>query len=731
MNYHLLLSFAPLVLIFLLSLSLFSILSRFLKNKTFFLLLSVFLASPLLIGLLLYLIFFVAPNQAKIFYIIAISFPILLLTFLGRKNLFLAFQVISDKWRILVSKPLDLFSKIILFAILFALILVFLRTILWPINWVDQIYYIKQAYVFAQTRSLDLFFKWGFFHDSSLYSYQMNPAIRPGLPMVFSTTFLFNNSLRDAQYFCQTIIFYYFLLTSSVVFYVSWKIAKKDNLKSALIALFLMLFTFHFIYLSIGGFKELIIIPMTILILFYISNQEKLLGRLNPCIYIGIFAGLMSFINYSGVLISLFVLLIFILTKGISPRKIISATKILLFVVIFSGFEFFVFINFVAPSLASQFFHKEVASTTEQPIDVATSNTENDFIAAASPAAKNEFAGYGITSLKDLYIKGKFQGLFQIQYFGLIFILFTIIVIATYKRLLENRFIKNLLFFLLIYGFIFFDPLNINRNDFAYVLSISQKYTTLLVPFVAIVIAYQFNRIEKLLEKINPKGLIVILSSFSILDFIFLKNNPERLLKIISVFVPILNNREYYIRGLRLLNNMSLILSTALLITLTYFYMMKRKKLVFLFRKTSMVSGFFLLIFFLSPFLFFYNSNFGLKNTFAYSFDNNSVKLGKIIGWEEMYSPLKDLNELPQNKKILVIDQPISLIDIYLNLPMENIYDLSKLPDQKDISAIRKLGISYIYARANSKLGTINISDIDDLKKVEQLGGNLILEVKP
>jgi hypothetical protein len=158
---------------------------------------------------------------------------------------------------------------------------------------------------------------------------------------------------------------------------------------------------------------------------------------------------------------------------------------------------------------------------------------------------------------------------------------------------------------------------------------------------------------------------------------------------------------------------------------------MKRKKLIFLFRKTPMVSGFFLFIFFLSPFLFFYNSNFGLKNTFAYSFDNNSVKLGKIIGWEDLYLPLKELNALPRDRKILFVSQPIGSIDIYLNLPMNNIYTTADLPEPKDLSVIKKMGISYIYAKNNSRIEYKNVNEISDLKLIKQAGGNLIFEVRP
>jgi len=719
-NFQTLLSFAPLILIVLLSLSLFALLSAFLKDKSFFSLLSVFLTSPLFIGLFLYLLFFIFPGHAKIFYILTISLPIFLLAFFARKNLFLSFRVIREKWQILKAEPLNLFLKIILSAIFFIFILVLIRALFWPINFADQISYLKQAYVFAQTRSLDLFLNWGFFHDSNIYSYQMNPAIRPGLPMIFTTTFLFDAPLQTAQIFCQTIIFYYFLLTSSVVFYVSWKIAKQDKLKSALVALFLMLFTYHFVYLSIEGFKELLIIPITILVLFYISNQEKLLVKLKPWIYIGIMTGLIAFVNYSGVLITLFVLLILILTKGLTYSNITITAKILLLAIIFSGFEFFAFSNLIAPSFFTYIFHKE------QSISIDTNN-----IIGYSPAAQSEFAGYGINSLGDLYLKGKSQGFFQIQYFGLIFILFAIVTIATYKKLMSNYFTKNILLFLAIYGFVFFDPLNINRSEFAYVLSISHKYWALLVPFVAIIIASQFDWINKITRKINPNILITSLSSFFILDLIFFKNNPDRLFRIISTFVPILNSPDYYIRSLELLNSILLIILASLIIFLAYFYMTKRKILFLLFENSYTIATLFLFIFFVFPFLFFYNSNFNLKNTFVYSFSGNSTKLEKIPGWEDMYLPLKSLDELPKDKRILFIDQPIGLINIHLNLSMSNVYQLSTLPDNKDLDAIRKMDISYVYAKNNSKLNNQSILKINNLEIIKRVGDNLIFEVKP
>lgn len=195
--------------------------------------------------------------------------------------------------------------------------------------------------------------------------------------------------------------------------------------------------------------------------------------------------------------------------------------------------------------------------------------------------------------------------------------------------------------------------------------------------------------------------------------------------------MPILNNRDYYVQALKLLNDSFLIISAVLLISFAYFYTIKRKGLALSFNKNSLTAILFLFAFFLFPFLFFYNSNFGLKNTFIHSFDKNSIKLEKIIGWEDMYLPLKDLNNLPKDKKILFIDQPIGSIDIYLNLPMNNIYQIPDLPDDKDLTAAKQAGISYIYAKNNSQLGNESVVEINDLKLIKQVDKNLIFEVKP
>jgi hypothetical protein len=129
--------------------------------------------------------------------------------------------------------------------------LILARMWLWPINWDDQIYYIEQAYSIGQDKSVDRFINWGFFKNDQL-QFQINPSIRPGLPLLVSLSGYFSDQHSDTVIFSRMVTFYYFCLLLLFIIF----IAKKKWPTAVLLTISCYIFT----NLTIFGFKELILI---------------------------------------------------------------------------------------------------------------------------------------------------------------------------------------------------------------------------------------------------------------------------------------------------------------------------------------------------------------------------------------------------------------------------------------------------------------------------------------
>jgi hypothetical protein len=313
----------------------FSVLEKIRSNHKQFNLITALAVSPLLISLFLYGLFYFFPHQANLFYILCISAPI-----------FIYFVLILIKLRpkikVNFATPyLSIQSKILLAIILFIVILTGARAILWPINWDDQILYVKQAYSMGEVKDVNFYLQSKTF-TSDVVSYQMNATIRPGLFILDTFFYLFNSSYQTLPYIAQTIIFYYFLLLLVTVYFAAQKPAKDKE--KGILAVFLLCTCYYFINFTIYGFKEVTLCTLLILSLIQImeiNNKQKLI--LNS-ILLGILMGLLSFVNFSGTVIDCILLLcLFFYSPGNIASKLKYCFIAGIVTLAFCGNEFYIF----------------------------------------------------------------------------------------------------------------------------------------------------------------------------------------------------------------------------------------------------------------------------------------------------------------------------------------------------------------------------------------------------
>lgn len=681
--------------------------------------------APLLLGLITYILYFLFPSFPRWFYI-AIIF--LLSTIMPIVSKFKLSKSSATIRRIITLHyqtflRLDKISKLFISIICFIILLVMIRMIFWPINWADQIYYIEQSYVFGQLHSLDLFRSWGFFSDDVVF-HQMNPAIRPGLPMIFNLPYLFGGGLTAGILFAQLTMFYFFIILCISVYYTS---SRNFGIKSGIYSLFLMLTTYLFIYHSISGFKEMIIITITILLLNIISNYKLISYKLLTLI--GIMMGLMSFVNYSGILISAMVLLTLLLyCKEKIYWKVSSIVFILCVMFLMSGFEIISFYKFISLGLKP--------TNQQAPLSVIVKNINNQNLnnvpeVVSKPVAVNEINGYNITNESDIYTKGKFQGLFQIEYYGLIFWLLLLIATIKAKHIWRDRNIRAMALFSILYYLIIYDPFSLNPHQYSHVLSLSNKYTTLLIPIVAIIICSHIEYIYTLFGKFKPLYILITSILYILTHFLYIQYHYRNILDVITLFIPIHQNLDYYqsviIKADRLVMYVAIII--VLTITSYYYYNRSQANMKWLSSHYSFII--LMNVVFLLPFIFFFNTNIGFSQTFKHTFSNKSTKLSNIIGWEGLYETTNYINALAPDQHILFINQSIELVEIHLTFPVKNIDSFEYLDRNNDKSTDNILQqYNYIFAKKSTLVDNEILYDKKYVKPVVSYNGDVLYKVE-
>ncbi len=659
------------------------------------------LCSPLVLSLILYSLYYVFPGFPPHFYLTVLFLTAFILpVFLIYKA---EFTLPAFKPSLLLNKfeSLSLLSKTVLLFTFLIFILCGLRILFWPINWDDQIYYIEQSYAFGSQRSVSEFFNWGFF-DNGVLKYQYNPAIRPAIPILYSIASLFSRNLSANILLSKVITGYFTLVFIMVIWVMAKRIQKDANPDTLLVGLFLIFTTYLFVNLTVLGFKELPLLCLALLIIDKITSSDKG-SRYSYGIYIGILLGLMSFINLSGTVLASILILMTFFSRKLNKKLLISQYPLMLIsILISSGMEFSYFFAWVLSGGSKE---TNVISLLIGKFSTATNlaSFEQTFLSVSSPTQANmqEYASYNINSAIDAYTKGKLQGFFQLEYYGIIFLVFLIVLVFRYKYLITNTITKYLLIFLGLYYLIILDIFGINRNKFAYVMTVSHKYTVLIVPIIALIIVSQWAWLKNKFAGINLK-IFSILNLLTLLLIILLKfSNYTPVMLFVNHLIPVHNSPLYYYQLVEKTFS-SLAFSCGILVLLIGISVVVFKEKVSNYWKTNNLSGIFIiLIAFMFPFLILFNSNFGIKVTLLNSFSDNEYKLAHIIGWEDRYTMINFMNKLPKKSKILFYNQNYELYEIHLNIPSKNIYAVSTDKQNADIlikidNAIKEANIKYL-----------------------------------
>lgn len=568
--------------------------------------------SPLILSLLFYFLTLVFPGNKPFFYHITLIVIILLPMLFVKRHL--TTQNVSASMLIKKSDT-SLLNIFLLSSIVFIILLTFLRGVLWPLDTSDQVLYQKQAYAYSRLLSNDIFtdIHGGNYKDNQI-SYSYNSSIRPGITALFGFSYTFVNNIDSGDAFCQFIIFYYFILVLAICFYASF-IYFGQNITISLLTLFLITTCYYFINFTIYGFKETALISLILLSIMNIislRNNSSLLGFVlfSSCL------GLMSYIHYSGVIFSFIVFLLYLL---LSPRgnlyKLKGTIFIVLLTVLLSGGEIYFFLRWIAEGF--------------RDIKAISTLVDRDNLQLLNGIKNNqEIQNYNVNSLTDFYIKGKLQGLFQIQFFGFIYVTYLAVLILGFKQILLNILTKYYFIFFLLFFLIIIDPLSINSNRYAYVLSISPKYTLVLLPFISIIVSSQFSRAKNVLRKIKLFHYFIIFLLMLLLETLLITPNIDYIYKAFSFVIPLYREEYYYIKLLTLGNSIAIYVSVFFVVGYLLLYLSKKIEMFESYWKEKDLSIIVLLItVYLLPFLFFYNSNYGLLNTLTKSFSSNEVKI--------------------------------------------------------------------------------------------------------
>ena len=434
----------------------------------------------------------------------------------------------KNDWRVL-----NIFLSLMIALVTAFSLLILLK---FPVSWSDQISYILKGYASANDTSVSSYYNPSFELEDSQIFYNNDIMVRPGLPLIYTLFYWTTNGDLSSIDMQTRLLTIYYLLVLVVLLY---KVSEKKWGKTAgLLAVFFQFTCFYFLKFALQGYKDLIIMAMTLAtaILIFDGKNLRSSGWVKSLVF-GVFLGLMSMVNYSGIAIAVLLMITYFLT---TTNKLVGVKKLAM-----SGLTMLTVAHGEILYFAKWVINGVQSSLVELKTPVVMNNILNSNVGAS-----NELRGYGLTSTIDTFLRGKLQAFTLIHYFGLVYWLGLLIIIFRFRHLLKDILLKNLLLFVGLFYFVIIDPLYLNKHPQAYVLSISPKYTLLLLPFVAILLASQSEWWLNQIEKINQRffwlgsfaglgGLYIMVKYQSSVMFIIFKF-------LIGKFLPINQGAEYY-----------------------------------------------------------------------------------------------------------------------------------------------------------------------------------------
>lgn len=545
--------------------------------------------APILIGQMIYLeYFFSVPAFTVIclivFLIVAYRARTLYFSLAPLNQIFLSLQRINFK------------SAYYLGTIVIIYFFVAIRLITYPISWHDQLQYYRISSQMYATQSIDT----------------KEIGIRPALPLMhnYFAKFSTNNVVQETQ--LQTLIFYYFTITLVALFALARKIASTN---AAFFSVFLLVTCFNFVNFSILGYKEIIIISLSLCSLLLATEIYKLKqnSRDNYFLYLvqGAVLGYMSYIHMGGVILGLIILLAMAISNlNISIKYITKHLLIVISAYIFSFNELNIFVKWVLSGINNQLSFVGVANNVN--LDLVSSH---------------ELAAFGIDNNLDRII-GKMQGFLHINSFGIVYWVALCLILVGFRRILKNWFARLILIISSLYLFFIIDPFKIFTHYSSYVFLVSPKYYLTILPIVILLASVDYEKLANYLSKLKKLWLVLIIIA-STLIFLSQHQAINVLTKALGLVIPMhYRSMDYYT------NKAWQILIVSAIASLAFAFML----LVFKKHTDKLNEIFITLLIFFIPFVFVLNNHFSLLQTVNNIASTRQVKATELLNKDNLYS---------------------------------------------------------------------------------------------
>jgi len=379
------------------------------------------------------------------------------------------------------------------------------------------------------------------------------------------------------------VYFYYLVLLLLTVLYGGKLIGLKD--RNLIWPAILTISSFYVLRFTILGGKEIILMSLAMLGLY---SLDKLLQKKEIdwqyLVFLAMTLGIATFINFSGTVVAGIIGFLFIFCTRYPLRlRLLATSTLVVLILLFGGFEAWM-------GTTGFIFNSSPLSQGAVSVD-------------AGRLRQAELINYGLHE-SNIFWRGKLQAFTQPQFFGFIFIIWLVITITSCIKRHKRSQLENTLFlYAVVYFLIIMDPFSLNPHPYAYVLSISPKYSLMLVPMIAVILSGRKETVLYL-EKIIPKNLIYLSGIFLLLLHPGIRNYLlSDSMKIISRMMPLTRDPEYY---LSLINGLMIGLGLAsLVLVLTAKYWQ---------RHYAKLAAFGLLVI---PTVFLLNSNFSFWKTMS------------------------------------------------------------------------------------------------------------------
>lgn len=654
--------------------------------------------APLLNGLFLYYLIWFFPEKNDVFYlgIILASWLILLIFYFRNWH-----GVLSFYKKLYFSLKPEFFKKrnLLFLPVGFFLVLFSIQALFYPIVDNDKASYLNQSEAVYEYKNLD-WEKEQIVFIRSDDEYRYNSSIRPAIPYFMAFSFMID---RDEDYFVFKFLssYYHFLLLGLFLIIV-YKLAgkfKQNKFRAVLFGSIFFIFSWTLTRSFIVNSKESTIYFFALLSLVLVYNliAEKKRNKVVEFL-LGISLGLNVFINLHGILIASFGLLILFLYSSLKWGERFYQIIFVFLIQIFAGaFEFFRMFGFVFASNIKAVKNSliDFCGYLNKSINLAESNvpssTENLNINTSSDHLDEGHLGlYQMSSLFDVYFKGKFQILTNPGIFGFYFWFFLLIVFNKCKEIFSSKLGKIIISFIIIYFLVVLDPFNLNNHSYAIILWGSSKYASLLMLCSMIFVAVYFDGIMKVFINWIKifSNIIILLGSFLFILIFFLKDYLINLgLRILLAVIPVFKEVQFYQEKIEKIYFAGLFSLLIFLLALIFFKNSKK----YFYAVSSCCS---LLFFVLIPFFITDTGKVPHLKTFTYLFNDKETKLKKTIFYGDIYKVYfyaKDKS--PEGSKINSISEIYTYDDHFkIRINFEDLDYAIKKECDEDFYSLHKEG---------------------------------------